>query len=157
MSIQTKIEIIGLAELEKVLKQLPAELVSKGGRGAGNPVFQALNKAADPVLESMRNLAPYDSGRLRGAIKKQRHPKPLYLTELVGVGVDPGRSRNDKTGAWYGYIVEARTGFMKRAAQKNQGRVVEIFRTELATRLERIAKKIGDENSRAVAARIKSL
>lgn len=156
MSIQTTITVAGLAELEKVLKALPQELVGKG-RGAKNPVYQALNEAAEPIFRSMQNLAPYDTGRLRGAIKKQRHPRPKYLNEIVGVGVDPGRTRDDKTGAWYGYIVEAKTGFMKRAAQKNKEKAVEIFRRSLATKLERIAKKLGDENARAVAAKVKSL
>lgn len=140
MKLQTSIE--GFAHLEKALKELPRELVSKGGRGAGNPVFQALNKAADPVLSSMQNLAPYKSGRLRGAIKKQRHPRPKYINEIVGVGVDPGRSREDTTGAWYGYIVEANTGFMKRSAEKNQNKVPEIFGRELGASIEKIGKKL---------------
>lgn len=155
MSLQTKVDVIGLDELLEVLKDLPAELVSQG-RGAKNPVFKALDAAAEPVLKSMQNLAPYDSGRLRGAIKKQRHPKPRILNEIVGVGVDPGRSRDDQSGAWYGYIVEARTGFMRRAADKNREKVVNIFSNELASRLEKIAKKVGNENARKVAAQVRA-
>lgn len=157
MSLQITTHVAGLAELEKVLKQLPQELVSKGGRGKGNPVYQALNVAADHVLNSMQNLAPYHTGRLRGAIKKQRHPKPLFIDEIVGVGVDPGRSREDKTGAWYGFIVESKTGFMKRAAQKNREKVINTFRSELAGSLEKIAKKVGNENARKVAAEVARL
>lgn len=151
---QITTHVSGLAELEKVLKELPKELVSKG---RANPVFKSLDAAADHVLKSMQNLAPYDTGRLRGALKKQRHPNPKFLNEIVGVGVDPGRSRQDKNGAWYGYIVEAKTGFMKRAAQKNRAKVISTFRNELATRLEKIAKKAGNENARKVAAEVAKL
>jgi len=142
----------GLKELEYVLKQLPKELVSQG-RGGNNPVFQSLNEAAEPVLQSMQNLAPYKSGRLRGAIKKQRHPRPRFLNEIVGVGVDPGASRDDQRGAWYGFIVEAKTGFMKRAADKNKDRFVDVYRRGLSMRLEAKAKKLGDENLRKIAAK----
>lgn len=147
-----KAHIVGGKELEHVLRQLPKELVSQG-RGAKNPVFKSLDAAAEPVLSSAQNLAPYDTGRLRGAIKKRRHPNPRYLNEIVGVGVDLGNSRDDPNGAWYGFIVEHHTGWLRRSMEKNREKSTNIYRRELGGRLKRIAGKLGRKNLQAIAAR----
>lgn len=147
MSIQITTEVHGLAELEKMLKSLPQELVGNG-RGARNPVYQSLDKAADAMLEAARSGAPVRTGRLRDAIKKQRHPRPKKLNEIVGVGVDPGRKRDDPKGAWYGYIVEKKTNWMRRAAETTRETSIRIFAEELKKRLDRIAKKL-ERQSRA--------
>lgn len=145
MSIRITTEVHGLAELEKTLKSLPQELVGKG-RGAANPVFQSLDKAAGAMMEAAKAGAPVDTGRLRDAIKKQRHPRPRKLNEIVGVGVDPGRKRDDPKGAWYGYIVEKKTNWMRRAAETTREKSIQIFASELKKRLDRIAKKLERQN-----------
>lgn len=155
MSIQVETHVVGLKELKEVLLGLPKELVAN--RGATNAVASALMAAALPVLRAAQSEAPQRTGRLMKAIKRRRHPRPKYLNEIVGVGVDPGRSREDPNGAWYGYIVHARNPFLKRAFQRTQGEALQRFRKVLATKLEAAAKKAGDDNARAIAAKVKNL
>ena len=150
MSISLKTEVIGLRELEQVLKELPAEMVSKGQVG------RALMKAAEPVLKTAQQLVPKDTRRLERAIKKQKHPNPRWLNEIVGVGVDPGTTREDETGAWYGYIVEFRTSFLRTAMEINRRESTRIFSLFMGGVVERAGKKAGNENARKVGAKLRS-
>jgi hypothetical protein len=149
MGISLKVEVIGLRELEQVLRQLPAELVSKGQVG------RALMKAAEPVLKTAKELVPKDTRRLERAIKKQKHLNPRWLNEIVGVGVDPGTKRGDKTGAYYGYIVEYRTSFLRRALEINRRESVRIFSLFMGGVVERAGRKAGNKNAQAVGAKLK--
>jgi hypothetical protein len=166
MSISLKVEVIGLRELEQVLRQLPAELVSKGQVG------RALLKGAEPVLKTAQSLVPvskkgsisgsegnrkrFPKGRLKRAIKKQKHPNPRWLNEIVGVGVDPGTDRDDERGAWYGYIVEFRTSFLRRALEINRREATRIISLFMGGVVERAGKKAGNENARKVGAKLRS-
>ena len=140
-------EVHGLAELQKALLALPRELTSK----SGGPVLFALRAAAKPMHADAIEKAPEDTGRLRRAIKMQRHPNPKYLNEIVGIGVDLGRSRDDPNGAWYGWIVEFKARFLRRAFEANKQSSVDVFRSKLAASIVRIGKKIGDTNAQAMA------
>ena len=165
MSISLKVEVIGLRELEKALKELPPELVSKG------QVARALRKAAVPVLETAQSLVPvsakgsisgsegnrkrFPKGRLKRAIKIQKHPNPRYLNEIYGVGVDPGTTRDDERGAWYGYIVEFRTSFLRTAMEVNRTKSTKIFSAFMGGVVERAGRKVGNKNAQAIGAKVK--
>ena len=157
----------GQKELEEALRQLPKELTGK----AGGPVKLALKAAAQPVLESAQAQAMIhsDTGNLLASLKAMRHPNPRYLNELFGVGVHrmgkrPARGAPQDTGLpWYADIVEyggrGKTGplkgFMRQSMEKNRSKSEKIYSTKLAAGIERIAKKVGNENARKVAARVK--
>lgn len=165
MSISLEVEVIGLKELLDVLKELPAELVSKG------QVARALRKAAKPMLETAQSLVAvskkgsisgsegnrkrFPKGRLKRAIKIQKHPNPTYLNEIVGVGVDPGATRDDERGAWYGYIVEFRQPFLRPAMEVNRVKSTKIFSAFMGGVVERAGRKAGHKNAQAVGAKVK--
>lgn len=153
MSVKTTIDVTGLKELEEALKELGSEVAGRNG----GLVRTALMGAALPVLRDAQARVPVDTGRLRDSIKRQRHKNPKYLSEIVGVGVDPGRSRDDESGAWYGYIVEARHPFLRPALESNREEAVLLFRKKLAAGIERVAKKVGNKNAAAVGAKVKRL
>lgn len=157
MTIKMSMQVVGLKELEQALKELPKELSGK----KGGPVKTALMAAALPVLRSAQANAAKRTGRLRGAIKRQRHPNPKFLNEIVGVGVDPGTSREDARGAWYGHFIEFGTvknpprPFLRPALEANRKNSVLIYRKRLAIGIEKIAKQVGNENARRVAANVR--
>ena len=153
MTIKTTVNVVGLKELEDALHELGSEVAGQ----RGGLVRTALRAAAVPVLEEARDRVPEDTGRLKNAIKLRRHPNPKYLNEIWGVGVDPGRSRDDLRGAWYGYIVEFNKPFLRPALESNRENSVNLFRKKLAAGIERTAKKIGNKNAAAVGARVKKL
>jgi hypothetical protein len=159
-------KVHGLAELERALLALPKELTGFNG----GPVVFALRAAGKPILEDAKAAAPASEsgsyyyttkkggerrlgkpGRLRDAIKMQRHPNPKYLNEIVGVGVDLGRTRSDESGAFYAFVVEFRTRFLRNAFEKNKSSSVNLFKSKLAASIVRIGKKIGDTNAQAMA------
>ena len=167
MSIKTSMRVDGLKELEWALKELPKELTGK----AGGPVKLALKAAAQPVLETAQGKAMVHSktGTLMGALKVQRHPRPKYLNEIYGVGVDPGKrpekgAPQDTGKPWYAMIVEyggrgksgPLKGFMRQSLEVNREKSTKIYATKLATGIERIARKVGNENARRVAAKVRS-
>ena len=151
MSISLKVEVIGLRELEKALRDLGVAAGQKGG-----PVKTALMAAALPVLRSAQANVPVDTGRLKKSIKRQRHPNPRYLNEIVGVGVDPGTKRSDKGGAYYGYIVEFRQPFLRPAMESNREKSVQIFKRKLGASIEKIGKQVGNKNAQAVGAKART-
>jgi len=152
VTIQLTTKIHGGKELDEVLRQLPAELVSR----SGGPVKLSLKKAAQPVYDDAVLKVPTKTGRLRNAIQKpQRHPRPKHLVEIYGVGVNLGKDRDDPSGAWYARIVEFNTSFLRTAMEKNRKKSTNIYATEMGTRIERIGKKIGNENARKVGAKVR--
>ena len=180
MSDGIQFDVVGGIELDKALRDLRAQMGGKEGNLVGNALrYVSKNSvkkdiaAAAPVSKEGSSIdwgyaggkykvvgpkkAP--SGRLRRAITTVVHRNP-HLSELVGTGVfqkSLGQNRNDPDGAWYAHIVEHRTGFMRTAFRNNAGKYSDEVRRRLATGIERVARKIGDENSRAVAAKAKNI
>jgi hypothetical protein len=168
MSISLKIDVVGLKELEKALKDLGIAAGQKGG-----PVKNALRAAAQPVLDSAQMAAAKhtDTGTLLASLKVMRHPNPKYLNEIQGVGVHsmgkrPPKGADQDTGKpWYTDIVEyggrgksgPLKGFLRKALETNRQKSTLIYRKRLAVGIERIAKKVGNKNAAAVAAKIKRL
>jgi len=161
-----RVSFHGQKELEEALRQLPKELTAK----AGGPVKLALKAAAQPVLEAQlaRAMVHSDTGDLMKSLKVRRHPNPLYLNELFGVGVHRMGKRpadGKRTGLpWYADIVEyggrGKTGplkcFIRQSMEKNRAKSEKIYSTKLAVGIERIARKVGNENARKVASQIKT-
>ena len=93
--------------------------------------------AALPVLRTAQANVPVDTGRLKHAIKRRRHPNPTVLNEIVGVGVDMGRKRGDTGGAFYGRIIELRQPFLRPALETNRAKSTAIYATKLAVGIEK--------------------
>ena len=168
MSISLKTKVIGLKELEKALRDLGVAAGQKGG-----PVKNALRAAAQPVLDAAQMSAAKhsDTGTLLESLKVIRHPNPKFLNEIQGVGVHnmgkrPPKGADQNTGKpWYAQIVEyggrgksgPLKGFLRSALETNRAKSTQIYRTRLAVGIERIAKKVGNKNAAAVAAKVKRL
>ncbi len=150
-------EVFGGKELLQALKELGDAAGQRGG-----PVKAAAWAAMEPVLAAAKSNVHVskgkkkDKGRLMRAIKRQRHSNPRYLNEIVGVGVDPGKTRDDPKGAYYGYIEEFRHPFLRPAMEANRGKSTDIFARKLGAGIEKIAKKIGNKNAQAVGAKVRS-
>jgi HK97 gp10 family phage protein len=163
-------KVHGLKELQKALTQLPKELVGKNG----GPVKTALMAATLPIMKTAQNTVPNrdqinnltgekgdNSGRLMRAISRRRATKVRKGSEAVQVFVRKGKKRDDESGAWYAPWVEfgakglPGTRWFTKALESNKETSTEIFRRNLAGAIARIAKKIGNENIRAVAAQVK--
>ena len=114
------------------------------------------------MMADMIKEAPEDTGRLKRSIFWKRERNPRRLNEIVYVGPRLGKSREDPNGAWYAAIVEFQggkdgvgKGFMRRSIDPD--RDTNTIRKRLATGIERVAKKVGNENAAKVGARIKKL
>jgi hypothetical protein len=168
MSISMQYDIIGGKELEKALRDLGAAVGQKGG-----PVKLALKAAAVPVLDEMQMGAAkhFVTGVLYESLSSKRHPNPLHLNEIYGVGVHtpgkkPPKGEDQNTGkAWYAQVVEyggwhkagPLKGFMRRALENNRKESTDIYSKRLAIGINRIAKKEGNKNAQAVAAKVRAL
>ncbi len=165
MSLLVNVEIIGGRELLKALKELGAAASQRGG-----PVKSALRKASLPILDSAQMSAAKhtDTGDLLASLKILRHPNPINLNEIYGVGVHsmgkrPERGKDQRTGKpWYAALVEyggrgksgPLKGFLRAAMESNRAKSNAIFRRELGAGIEKIAKKVGNENARKVGAKV---
>jgi hypothetical protein len=151
-------EFIGGRELLEALKALREGVAGD----KSNLVKNALNAAGRDVLEDVKTAAPEVTGRLKNAIKKQVHPRPEHLNEIIGIGVDLGNSRDDPNGAWYARIVEFNLdnkgkSFLRRPFEAKRQKNLNTVRKSLATGIERVGKKVGNKNAAAVGAKIKRL
>lgn len=158
MTIKPTISVTGLSELETALKELGSEVAGKNG----GLVRNALMAAAKPVLEMAQELVPKDTGKLAKGLKRSRQKEidpDLPVNEAVDVGLISRRG----TGTAYGAFVEFGTSikparpFLRPALESNVQNSTDIFRRNLATGIERVARKIGNKNAQAVGARIKKL
>lgn len=161
-------KVVGFSELEKSLREIRAEM----GGAEGNIVASALRKAAkDTVLEAQKREVQQHTktGRLLRSLKIVKHPNPRRWSELYGVGVHNMGKRPAKGGPddgdlpWYASVVEyggwnksgPLKGFMRRSVEHNRKAFIDLFKRELAIKIGRVAKKIGNKNAQAVAAAAK--
>jgi len=158
VSIKVSVGVIGGRELEKALQELGSEVAGKGG----GLVKNALNAAGRDVEARMKANVPVDTGRLQRSIIRFRERNPRRLSEIVYVGPKAGKTRSDESGAWYAAIVEFQggkggrgAGFMRRSIHHDQDTAT--IRRNLATGIERVARKVGNKNAQAIGARIKKL
>ena len=156
------IRVDGMAELEKALKDLRAEMSSRGKAGKeGNLVMNALRYAGrTSVMPRMVTNAPEDTGRLKRSIFYKPERNPRYLDEVFYVGPRLGKSRDDPKGAWYAAIVEFKggkngrgKGYMRNSIRPEED--ARIIGRNLGAGIERVAKKIGNKNLAEVGAAAK--
>lgn len=171
---EVDIDVHGLRELRDAMKQLPKELIGK----RGGPLKTALMGATLPILKSVKSNIisnpTIDTGSLLKAIKRrrERNPEREKLAEIIRVGVfgprgRTGSKREDRTSSnvWYAHFTEfgvpsrniAPEPYLRPALAENAEKSVRIFRRKAAMLTEKIATKIGHENARRVAARVKTL
>jgi len=94
--------VSGVKEFNQALKKLPAKMAEKVAQ-------KALRKAANMVARQARANAPVKTGRLKKAIRvRNSRYNRLNRNGVVGVilRLNPGKSRKDPKGAWYGGWVE---------------------------------------------------
>jgi hypothetical protein len=101
-----------------------------------------------------------DKGRLRRSIFYKPERNPRYLNEVFYIGPRAGEDRNDPEGAWYAAIVEfqggaggAGRGFMRKSINPEADTKAYAYR--LGVGIERVAKKIGNQNLAAVGSAAK--
>ena len=161
--VRVSYEIVGLKELMKALEDLGSEV-------AGKHVAPALRMGTKPVLQTAQNDAPvsdhedtpeFPPGRLRRALRIKKMTRPTKSSETYFVEIKPGKTRDDPDGAWYGHFVELGTvkmaarPFLRNALEKNRRHSIEVFKREIAKRIEKEAKRIGNENAAKVGAKFK--
>lgn len=168
MGVKVQWEVTGLLELDRALRQVREAM---GGK-EGNITHLALRDAAKPVIASQLTATRRHkkTGRLNRAIKGVRHSRPKVWSELYGVGVHnmgkrPYKGQTDEgLLPWYAALVEyggrnnagPLRGFMRRSLESNRDEVVALFKESAGRRIEQKAKKIGDDNLRAVGAKIRT-
>jgi HK97 gp10 family phage protein len=96
MGTETKVE--GLAELEKLLQQLPANIEKNVMRGA-------LRAGQGVIAEAARQKVPVDSGALRDSIRVTVDGQALRRG-VVSVFVKAGGAVKGKVAAFYAHMVE---------------------------------------------------
>jgi len=107
MADETSIRIRGVAEIQRALFQFNSRLAERVTR-------LAMRKGANYMLKEVRAAAPKKTGRLKKTIKvKNSRINTVRKNGKVGVyiTVNPGKSRRDTKGAWYGKFVE--TGYQR--------------------------------------------
>jgi len=152
----------GLKELQDALTKLPKELVSNNG----GPVRAALMAATAPIVRTAQLTVPdrdkvSGSGLLAKSVSRRRSNRARKGTEIIQIFIRGNKKQ--RTGAFYAAWVEfgalglEPTRWLTEAMRSNAESSVNIFRTRLAGSIARIAKKIGAENIRQVAAQVKKL
>lgn len=163
MSVKIQFDVHGLKELHDALTKLPKELVSNNG----GPVKSSLMSATLPVLRTAQQTVPDrddipNRERLAGAVRRRRATKVPQGREAVQVYVRAGKNRDDETGAYYAPWVEfgakglPPTRWFTKSLESNAENSINIFKNKLAGHINRISRKIGAENLRAVSAKAKS-
>jgi|LakMenEpi03Aug12_release.lakeMendotaPanAssembly.Ray.scaffolds.fasta_scaffold14059_15 HK97 gp10 family phage protein len=95
--------VSGVDSLKAALKKLPPNIAEK-------LIKQTLRKAANDMARQARANAPVKTGRLRKSIRvANSRINRLNKNGKIGLylRVNPGRSRKDPKGAWYGQFVES--------------------------------------------------
>jgi len=162
MTVKVDFKVHGLKELQKALTQLPKELVSKNG----GPVKTALMAATLPVVRTAQATVPNrddipNTGLLASMIRRRRATKVRKGSEVVQVFIRGNKKqrRDAYYAPWleFGALGLPPTRWFSKSLETNAKSSTEIFRKNLAGAIARIAKKIGAENLRQVAAQVKKL
>lgn len=108
------LNVEGLDELENYLEELPKKDAKKAVR-------RGLTPGARKLVDAARAAAPVDTGRLRKAIKaKSTNRKYLKYSEVArDLYINPGKSRDDPKGAWYGPMVDS--GYISKSGKHVPG------------------------------------
>ena len=109
------LDVDGLSQLERYLEETPR-------RDAKKAVRKGLTPGMRKLVLSARQSAPVRTGRLRRAIKaKSANRRFLQRGEIAkDLFINPGKSRDDQKGAWYGQMVNS--GYLKANGEHVPGR-----------------------------------
>lgn len=160
-----QVDVQGLSEIKEFLERtLPEKLQGKAMQGA-------LAKAAKPIVQAARGMAPVDTGRIRRNIYSARSKfgqTRTYSSRIVGVHRGKSRQKKDndafywkfqefgraaitsKKGVlgtpeagWFGKSVKAAPArpFMRPAFEANKLRAIEIFTQEIRGQIESVARR----------------
>lgn len=142
---KTTVVITGDKKVNRMLRKLAS-------KDAKKVIRQASRASLDPLLMSAKSQAPFDSGRLRGAIKKRALPRSRsYIGSRVSVG---GGGKGFAGDEFYGGFQEwgwtTPSGrhvqgeqYMLNAARRKKKPVLNIYREELRRRITAFAKAVG--------------
>lgn len=156
-------KIIGAKELEEALRKLAPMIVGLKGYPK-NVLRNAARAGAKIAEEDARQRAPKDTGALKQSITikllETRYRDQALLAgnskEYYYIGAKSGKGRDDPNGAWYAHFVERGTDrmaarpYLRPAVESNQSRIQSTIADKLRADLIKIAKKIGDENTRQI-------
>lgn len=167
-------KVLGVEELTRALKALPAELTSK----RGGVVLAAVRAAANVIAREARLRAPergrarptksgtpsHPPGRLKRAITTRRTKDSGTGKEHVTIGIRRGRKRNDTKGAWYGLMVELGTmggekpdqrpqRFVRDAFASKKDAAFHAFRQRFKSRIKQAERKLAQQFNTHKAAR----
>ncbi len=125
--------------------------------------------ASLPMLKAMKAKIAvrwHEEGHLLKTVRRKRIKNPKKVNELVSVGVQGKRgAKKDADGRsflspyWleFGTVKIAADPIIRPVFLSHRKSAVKIFRTKLAGSIARIAKKVGNENARKMAAKVKRL
>jgi HK97 gp10 family phage protein len=147
-------EVKGIKEFEQTLLALQAEF---GSTAAKRSLIPALRKAVSPAKDSIKAIAPVDTGRMKTTVRHgakvatQKDKKRKYLNEnTVAFGyVDVGVKYYDEKGQYrpateareFGTAEQAATPFIRRGFQKAIPNMLDILKKDLGIQLETWASK----------------
>lgn len=169
-------ELLGANELETALRTLAPMIVGLKGypknvlRNAARTGAKIAEEDAANRAHNLRTIEGSEyrrTGRLEDAITvKIMSTKYRDMATLQGnsreyfyIGAKSGTGRDDPNGAYYANFVERGTDkmearpFMRPAVESNTAKLTKTIGDKLGADLLRIAKKIGDENTRALLAK----
>ncbi len=121
---ETFVEVTGLKELDRKLKQLEPKLAKKALR-------KAVSAAAEPIRKEARRLAPRRTGFLRRNIIKSVKRRGSIVLAKIGTSED----------AFYGLFVETqKKPFLRPAFDTQKNRAVAVVREKLGSVLKKLAR-----------------
>lgn len=134
------IEVFGLAELSKKLKEMPVKLSKNGLRAA-------VNAGAEVIRKDAVSRVPVDTGRLKKSIyKKQIREKSNNVQQTFFVGARNGKKyRATNKDAYYWRFLEFGTSklpakpFLRPAFDTKKTQAVEAIAKKLKERIDKYA------------------
>lgn len=156
-----EIEVKGLSDLAKALKELPAEIASRNG----GPLARSLAKAARVIRHRAQQLAPsapqaykvggviLQPGRLKESIRAVRVRKPDTTEQYVVKPFSKQIRKKYGFGANYWHLIEfgfthengetiGPRSFLSAAYESEKTNALGVFKKGLALGIERARKKI---------------
>lgn len=147
-------EVKGLKEFERVLLDLQQEF---GSTAAKRALVPALRKAIMPAKDSIKSIAPVDTGRMKTTVRagskvasgKDKKRKYLNQNTLAFGYVDVGVKYYDEKGQYrpateareFGTADQAATPFIRRGFATVVPTMLEILRKDLGTHINNWAAK----------------
>lgn len=146
---QATVWVTGIPELDAKLRTIEQRLAKKIYR-------RSVRKAAKPVLDTARSLAPVESGDLKRSLKIRAMKRSRRNKHQVGVQVVTGKEWFKGDQFYAAFIEFGAPGhkffgkgeaplepkpFLRPAADANKSKVADVFRAEMRRELEEAARE----------------